>query len=72
MLANLIDELVNDVPEPLNGQLEIERTLGRQDGVEQLHVVTVRLETLLQRWSALMYTADTNKSVYFHEKSTKS
>ena len=43
----LVDELVDDLPEPLVGQLKIHGLLGGQDVVEQLAVIVVRLEPVL-------------------------
>jgi hypothetical protein len=37
----LIDELVNDVVQPLDGQFELQRTFGTQYRVEQVNVVFV-------------------------------
>ena len=40
----LIDELVDDLPEPLVGQLQIDGGVGGEDVVEQLAVVVVRVK----------------------------
>ena len=40
----LVDELVNDLPEPLVGQLQVDRGVRREDVVEQLAVVVVRIK----------------------------
>ncbi len=43
----LIDELVNDLPEPLVGQLQVDWRVRREDVVEDLAVVVVGLEPLI-------------------------
>ena len=40
----LVDELVDDLPEPLVGQLQIDGGVGGEDVVEQLAVVVVRVK----------------------------
>ena len=40
----LVDELIDDLPEPLIGQLEVDRGVGREDVVEQLAVVVIRIK----------------------------
>ena len=37
----MIDELVDDVPKPLDGQLEFEWLLSAQYGVEELDIVAI-------------------------------
>merc|ERR1719278_1708927 len=49
----LIDELVNDLPQPLVGQLKVDRGVGGQDVVEELAVVVVALKPLLDSWASL-------------------
>ena len=49
----LVDEFVNDLPQPLVGQLQVDRRVSRQDVVEQLTVVVVGLEPLLNSGSTL-------------------
>jgi len=43
----LIDELVDDLPEPLVGQLQVDWRVRREDVVEDLAVVVVGLEPLV-------------------------
>ena len=40
----LVDELVNDLPEPLVGQLQVDRSVSGEDVVEELAVVVVRIK----------------------------
>jgi hypothetical protein len=40
----LIDELVDDLPEPLVGKIQDKWLVGTQDAVEQVAVVVIRLE----------------------------
>ena len=49
----LIDELVDDLPEPLVGQLEVDGGLRGEDVVEELAVVVVALEALLDGGATL-------------------
>ena len=49
----LVDELVDDLPEPLVGQLQVDGCVGGQDVVEELAVVVVAVEPLLDRRPAL-------------------
>ena len=49
----LVDELVDDLPEPLVGQLQAHGLVRAQDEVEQVAIVVVRLEALLDRRTAL-------------------
>ena len=44
----LVDELVDDLPEPLVGQLQVHGLLGTEDVVEQLAVVVVGLESAME------------------------
>jgi len=44
----LVDELVNDVPEPLVGELQLDRGLGVEDVVEEVHVVLEGGKAVLQ------------------------
>ena len=44
----LVDELVNNLPEPLVGQLQVHGLLGREDVVEQLAVIVVGLEPVME------------------------
>ena len=53
LYLELVDELVNDLPQPLVGQLKVDRGVGRQDVVEQLAVVVVALKPLLNSWASL-------------------
>lgn len=46
-IVELVNELVNDVPCPVTGELNIDGALGVQNVVEQLAVVFVGLESLL-------------------------
>ena len=47
----LVDELIDHIPEPLVGQLQLDGTTGGrvQDVVEEIAVVFKRLNTMLQR-----------------------
>mmetsp|Transcript_15764 Transcript_15764/g.61588 ORF Transcript_15764/g.61588 Transcript_15764/m.61588 type:complete len:317 (-) Transcript_15764:65-1015(-) len=45
----LVDELVHHVPEPLVGQLEVERCLALEETIEERTVVLEGVEPLLQR-----------------------
>jgi hypothetical protein len=45
LIENLIDELVDDLPQPLVGQVQDDRLVGTEDVVEQVAVVVVRLES---------------------------
>ena len=49
----LIDELIDDLPEPLVGQLEVDGRLRGEDVVEELAVVVVALEPLLNSGTTL-------------------
>merc|ERR1719400_2370779 len=49
----LVDELVNDLPQPLVGKLKVDRGVGRQDVVEELAIVVVALKPLLDSWASL-------------------
>lgn len=49
----LVDELVNDLPEPLVGKLQVDGALRGQDVVEELAVVVVGLEPLVDCWTSL-------------------
>ena len=40
----LVDELINDLPEPLVGQVQDYRLVGTENAVEQVAVVVIRLE----------------------------
>ena len=53
LYLELVDELINDLPEPLVGKLEVDGDLGGEDVVEQLAVVVVRLEPLVDSGAAL-------------------
>jgi hypothetical protein len=37
----LVDELIDDIAQPLNGQVELKWCLGAENGVEQIYVVFV-------------------------------
>merc|ERR1719430_206794 len=54
----LIDELVDDLPKPLVGQLEVDGSLCGENVVEELAVVVVALETLLDGGTALDSSID--------------
>lgn len=43
----LVDELVNDLPKPLVGQVQDDRLFRAQDAVEQVAVVVIRLEPVM-------------------------
>jgi len=45
----LVDALVDDVPDPLIGQLELDRLVGGEEQVEDVAVVGPRLDPLLER-----------------------
>ena len=53
LYLELVDELVNDLPQPLVGQLKVDRGVGGQDVVEELAVVVVALKPLLDSWASL-------------------
>ena len=40
----LVDELIDDLPEPLVGKVQDDWLLGTQDAVEEVAVVVIRLE----------------------------
>merc|ERR1719220_1081271 len=54
----LIDELVDDLPEPLIGQFEVDGGLRGEDVVEELAVVVVALESLLNSGTTLVSSID--------------
>merc|ERR1719341_2451001 len=54
----LIDELVDDLPEPLIGQFEVDGGLRGEDVVEELAVVVVALEPLLNSGATLDSSID--------------
>ena len=51
----LIDKLVNNIPQPLIGQLEIDGALirGINDVVEHFAIVLERFNAILVRWARL-------------------
>merc|ERR550519_313837 len=57
----LVDELIDDLPEPLVGELQVDRDIGGKNIVEQLAVVVVTLEALIDGWPTL------NPGIYMPE-----
>ena len=53
LYLELVDELVNDLPEPLVGQLKVDGGVGGQDVVEELAVVVVAFKPLFNGGPAL-------------------
>ena len=53
LYLELVDELVNDLPQPLVGQLKVDGGVGGQDVVEELAVVVIALEPLLDSGATL-------------------